>query len=203
MPTPVPDHELLRLIGRGSYGEVWLARNVMGVLRAVKLVRRDSFSSERPFDRELSGIQRYEPISRSVEGVVPILHVGRSPEGFHYVMELADDASGTAAVNGSVDLDTYAPRTLRSDLVRLGRLPVAECLELGLALAAGLAHLHRHGLVHRDLKPSNLIYVNGRAKLADLGLVGRIDENRSFVGTLGYIPPEGPGSPGAASRDDR
>ncbi len=196
-PPVVPDHELLRLIGRGSYGEVWLARNVMGAWRAVKVVRRDTFGSDRPFEREFSGIQRYEPISRSVEGVVPILQVGRSPEGFHYVMELADDASGTTAGNGGLAVDGYSPRTLRSDLKRLGRLPVADCLELGLALVAGLAHLHRHGLVHRDLKPSNLIFVNGRARLADPGLVGAIDEARSFVGTPGYIPPEGPGSPGA------
>ena len=197
VPPIVPDHELLRLIGRGSYGEVWLARNVMGAWRAVKIVRRDTFDSERPFGREFTGIQRYEPISRSSDGVVPILQAGRNPEGFYYVMELADDASGKTAGNGALAVDAYSPRTLRSDLKRLGRLPVADCLELGLALAAGLAHLHRHGLVHRDLKPSNLIFVNGRARLADPGLVGGIDEARSFVGTLGYIPPEGPGSPGA------
>ncbi len=198
VPAPsVPDHQLLRPIGRGSYGEVWLARNIMGAWRAVKVVRRDTFDSERPFEREFGGIQRYEPISRSVEGVVPVLHVGRNPEGFHYVMELADDASGSTCGNTTLDLETYVPRTLRSDLNRLGRLPVADCLEVGLALAAGLAHLHRHGLVHRDLKPSNIIFVNGRARLADLGLVGSIDEARSFVGTTGYIPPEGPGLPGA------
>ncbi len=196
-PPLVPDHELLRLIGRGSYGEVWLARNVMGAWRAVKVVRRDTFGSDRPFEREFNGIQRYEPISRSVEGVVPILQVGRSPEGFHYVMELADEASGTTDENGGLAVAGYSPRTLRSDLKRVGRLPVADCLELGLALVAGLAHLHRHGLVHRDLKPSNLIFVNGRARLADPGLVGAIDEARSFVGTPGYIPPEGPGSAGA------
>ena len=194
MPPEVPDHELLRLIGRGSYGEVWLARNIMGAWRAVKVVRRDTFSSERPFEREFGGIQRYEPISRSAEGVVPILHVGRTAEGFHYVMEVADDATFGPPGAGKWNVASYVPRTLRSDLHRLGRLPIAECLELGQALATGLAHLHRHGLVHRDLKPSNLIFVNGRAKLADLGLVGSIDENRSFVGTLGYIPPEGPGS---------
>lgn len=176
---------------------MWLARNVMGAWRAVKVVRRDTFGSDRPFEREFNGIQRYEPISRSAEGVVPILQVGRNPEGFYYVMELADDASGVTAGNDALVVDTYAPRTLRSDLNRLGRLPVADCLELGLALASGLTHLHRHGLVHRDLKPSNLIFVNGRARLADLGLVGAIDEARSFVGTPGYIPPEGPGSPGA------
>ncbi len=46
----LPDHELPRQIGRGGYGEVWLARNLMGVLRAVMFVYRDSFESERPFE---------------------------------------------------------------------------------------------------------------------------------------------------------
>src|SRR5438874_11711060 len=65
-PTPiVPDHELLRCIGRGSYGEVWLARNVLGELRAVKIVYRNRFEHDRPFEREFEGIQKFEPISRA------------------------------------------------------------------------------------------------------------------------------------------
>jgi len=44
-PPKIPDHEMLRRIGRGSYGEVWLARNVMGVYRAVKVIYRDRFES--------------------------------------------------------------------------------------------------------------------------------------------------------------
>ena len=48
----VPDHELLRVVGRGSYGEVWLARNVMGSYRAVKVVYRCQFEESRPFERE-------------------------------------------------------------------------------------------------------------------------------------------------------
>src|SRR5690242_1680097 len=72
----VPDHQLLEIIGRGSYGEVWLARHQLGILRAVKLVYRSSFDNDRPFQREFEGIQKFEPISRSHEGLVDILQVG-------------------------------------------------------------------------------------------------------------------------------
>jgi len=50
-PPTIPDHALLRPIGRGAYGEVWLARNVMGTLRAVKVVERRQFDSDRPYER--------------------------------------------------------------------------------------------------------------------------------------------------------
>ena len=199
----VPDHVLSKRVGQGSYGEVWMARNVMGAWRAVKVIRRDRFLSDRPFDREFNGIRRYEPISRGAEGLVPVLHVGRDPAAgcFYYVMELADPVAGenpaskvdvptvrgegeiTGIDRGGAALDpsTYTPRTLRSDLERLGRLPVDQVIGVGLALTAGLAHLHRHGLVHRDVKPANIVFVRGRAKLADLGLVGDISESRTDV----------------------
>src|SRR6266481_9574417 len=75
-PFSIPDHQLIRCIGRGSYGEVWLARNIMGVYRAVKIIYRKSFDSDRPFERELSGIRKFEPISRSHEGFIDVLQVG-------------------------------------------------------------------------------------------------------------------------------
>jgi WD40 repeat protein len=206
-PPSVPDHTLLRPIGRGAYGEVWLARNVMGARRAVKIIWRRQFESDRPFEREFAGIQNYEPVSRSSGGLVHVLQVGRNEaEGyFYYVMELADaqeanrperDENPATPNAQSVDfLTAYQPRTLRSEMKRLGRLPTAECLRLALDVASGLAELHRHGLVHRDVKPGNIIYVLGRAKLADLGLVSAGGERQTFVGTEGYIPPEGPGTP--------
>lgn len=210
-PVPnIPDHTLRRPIGRGAYGEVWLARNVMGTPRAVKIVWRRRFSSERPYERELAGIQSYEPVSRLADGLVHVLHVGRNDaEGcFYYVMELADavdpscletkpgaSAPGAGASQPDVTpLSAYEPRTLRSDLSRLGRLPTADCIRLGMEVAGGLAQLHLRGLIHRDVKPANIIYVNGRAKLADIGLVSAGGGERTFVGTEGYIPPEGPGS---------
>jgi hypothetical protein len=71
-PPPIPHHVLLRRIGWGSYGEVWLARNSMGVHRAVKIVSRSSFSDARPFERELSGIRKFEPVSRTHETISPM-----------------------------------------------------------------------------------------------------------------------------------
>src|SRR5687767_1773882 len=99
VPPAIPDHELLRCIGRGSYGEVWLARNVMGAYRAVKIVYRDSFESDRPYEREFAGIKKFEPISRRHESQVDILHVGRNDQAgyFYYVMELADDVSAVSS----------------------------------------------------------------------------------------------------------
>ncbi|MCI0535245.1 MAG: protein kinase, partial [Verrucomicrobiales bacterium] len=192
-------------VGGGSYGEVWLARTVTGCMRAVKVVWRRNFSSERPYEREFRGIVQFEPISRAHPGVVNVLHVGRDDMAgcFFYVMELADDASVAALVRARADSDpahaltsvaTYIPHTLSSDLKARGRLPVPEVLRLGVQLADALGHLQRHGLVHRDVKPSNVIFVGGQAKLADIGLVTGVDEARSFVGTEGFIPPEGPGS---------
>jgi hypothetical protein len=60
----IPDHELLRVIGRGAYGEIWLARTVIGAFRAVKVVYRSTFESERAFLREFEGMSAFEPISR-------------------------------------------------------------------------------------------------------------------------------------------
>lgn len=189
----VPDHELLRQVGRGAYGEVWLARSITGAFRAVKIVRRNSFDHDRPFEREFEGIRKFEPLSRRHDSQVDVLHVGRGEDYFYYVMELADDqASG-----GQIDPDNYQPRTLKSDLLFHSRLSFENCLSVGIALATALEHLHQNGLVHRDVKPSNIIFVNGVPKLADIGLVTGVDATQSYVGTEGFAAPEGPGTPQA------
>jgi WD40 repeat protein len=188
----IPDHELLRCIGRGSYGEVWLARNMMGIYRAIKIVYSNSFSDSRPFERELSGIHKFEPISRSHEGFIDVLHVGINRElgYFYYVMELGDDRF----TGQKISPEHYQPKTLGARIVSQQKLSFQECLELGLALSQALAELHKHGLVHRDVKPSNIIFVNGVPKLADIGLVAEVKDDQSYVGTAGFIPPEGPGT---------
>ena len=195
-PEPtIPDHEVLRKIGRGAYGEVWLARGVTGALRAVKTVWYNDFEDERGFAREFEGILKYEPISRDHPGLVHILHVGRAEvEGepfYYYVMELGDDLATGREINPV----EFEPRTLRSDMKAAegNALEVEECITSGRLLAEALGHLHGHGLAHRDVKPSNVIFVDGKAKLADIGLVA-LRGQQTFVGTEGFVPPEGPGS---------
>ena len=194
-PDPViPDHVILRKIGGGAYGEVWLGRGVTGALRAVKVVWREDFEDARGFEREFEGILKFEPMSRDHPGLVNILHVGRSPDEvsfYYYVMELGDDIHTGREINPI----EYEPRTLRPDVrtTVATRLDLPECIDVGLRLAEALHHLHERGLAHRDVKPSNVIFVNGKAKLADIGLVASRGQ-RTFVGTEGFVPPEGPGS---------
>jgi serine/threonine protein kinase len=188
----VPDHELLRVIGRGAYGEIWLARTVTGALRAVKVVYRSTFETERTFLREFEGMSAFEPISRAHDGFVDILHVGRSADYLYYSMELADDH----LAGRKIDLVNYQPRTLKSDLALHKRLSADESIRLGLSLTEALEALHARGLTHRDIKPSNIIFIEGVPKLADIGLVAASGQ-QSFVGTEGYVPPEGPGTPRA------
>ncbi len=103
--------------------------------------------------------------------------VGREP---FYVMELCREGS------------------LADRIAARGAITPAELVPAIVGIAAGLADLHRRGLVHRDIKPSNILFAGDVPKLADFGLV-RIesgDESPSLtaagttIGTLPYLAPE-------------
>jgi len=195
MAPAIPDHELIRMIGEGGYGQVWLARDVIGSYHAVKVVYRRKFSNAEPYEREFRGIQKFTPISRTHRGLIHILHVGKNDrEGwFFYIIKLGDDEVSGQKINPA----TYSARNLAQELKKRGKLSFAESLELGLALTEALQHLHSHQLIHRDIKPSNIVFVNGQPKFADIGLVTDLHERSpatTYVGTEGYIPPEGPGT---------
>ena len=194
----IPDHTLLKRIGKGAYGEVWLARNAIGTFHAVKIVRRAGFPADEPYEREFRGLQKFMPISRSHPGFVNILHAGRDDrlELFFCVMEAGDDKTA----GQRIDPETYSPKSLLTELEWRGKLSPKECAELGVALAAALQCLHESQLIHRDIKPANIIYVNGAPKFADIGLVTDIrsaGRDVSFLGTEGYMAPEGPGTAAA------
>lgn len=194
MPAPVAPtgYDLVREIGSGGFGTVWIARAQTGIWRAVKIVASASSADREAFRRELSGITRFQNATLGQPTQLAILHVeADDAQGLlRYVMELADDASGTTAFDPS----SYVPLTLKELRLRRGRLPVAEVARIGVHVARSLAFLHSKGLLHRDVKPSNIILVGGVPKLSDLGLVTSSETAVTRIGTQGYVAPEGPGT---------
>ena len=86
---------------------------------------------------------------------------------------------------------------LKELVVRSGRLPVRQALELALAVADGLAFAHDHGLVHRDVKPQNVLLNNeGEVKVTDFGIARSlhvehgVTQTGTVLGTGEYLAPE-------------
>jgi CHASE2 domain-containing sensor protein len=199
-----PGYEIFQPpFAEGAYGKVWLARNAAGQWRALKVIYLAKFDNHPdPYEREFKGIQKYKPVSDQHPGLLRVDFVSPKKAGcFYYVMELGD-----ALEPGWQQAPaTYRPRDLVSERARLPRrrLPVKECLRIGIILTEALEFLHRQGMTHRDIKPQNIIYVDGKPKLADLGLITEIrpaDQARTLVGTPGYMPPP-PERPGTVAAD--
>ncbi|HJS46516.1 MAG TPA: serine/threonine-protein kinase, partial [Gemmatimonadales bacterium] len=148
-----PAYELVRLVGAGGMGQVWLA--VEGALHrpvAVKVLHPGLGASEvarHRFRRECETAARlHHP------GVVPVHRIGESGDLAWFVM---------AYVEGE---------TLAERLAREGRLPLADAFRVAREVADALAAAHRAGVVHRDVKPQNILLEGGtgRVLVGDFGI---------------------------------
>jgi eukaryotic-like serine/threonine-protein kinase len=188
LPPQVPDYDLIRPIGEGGFGRVWLAANqTTGHLRAVKLIPLKRSGTADAAGREIMSLTRLEAnIGHRHQNLLSIHHVGRTADYLFYVMDLADDISGHAASNDP----GYQPATLQKRL-EIGPLDADECFSCARQLLAGLASLHKAGMVHRDVKPANCLFVAGELKLADFSLLTEASPLVSRIGTQKYMPPDG------------
>ena len=85
----------------------------------------------------------------------------------------------------------YAPQgTLHYQLVRGRRFSFDEVVTLAIQLADAIAYLHAHGIVHGDIKPGNVLFVNGIAKLGDVGSLAKDFLGVEVRGTHGWRAPE-------------
>lgn len=163
-------YELVRLLGVGGAGQVWEATLLgpRGFRRpvALKLLRVAGSDEDEALQHEARvGAMLHHP------NVVAVHELGEADGAWFVAMEL---------VRGPTV----------SELLGRGPLSAADVLEIGVQACAGLAHIHRAGLVHRDLKLRNLLLdESGLVKIADLGIAALAGSARA-AGTWGYFPPE-------------
>jgi serine/threonine protein kinase len=182
----VDGHEILRPLGAGGMGEVYLARGEGGSLRAFKVVRTDMHVDPAKA-HQVAGRFRREALALGKlqhPGIVRILDAGHLPSGALYLgMEYVAGPDLQAAVGWD------------------GPFPVADAMRVLAQLANALAYAHAAGVVHRDLKPSNVILEDGdpqRAKIIDFGLakiaedqgLTRLTEDKQALGSPLYWAPE-------------
>ncbi|MEZ4400930.1 MAG: serine/threonine-protein kinase [Kofleriaceae bacterium] len=167
-----------RLLGRGGMGEVYQAiDSASGQAVALKLVRGDRVADPRFLRRFAQEARALATVSsRFVARVHEVGGLDREPP--YIAMELIVGASLAATLRGR---DRLAP---------------AEVQALVGDVGAGLADLHRAGVIHRDVKPQNLVHVDDGPvwKLVDLGLAKVGDAGTStarlVLGTPAYMAPE-------------
>jgi serine/threonine protein kinase/Tol biopolymer transport system component len=138
------------LIGAGGMGEVYRARDTrLDRIVAIKILPpqlRQSPELQARFEREA------RLVSQLAHPNICMLHdVGRQDTVDFLVMEYVEGESLAARLEK-------------------GRVPFTQALEIGIDIAAALAHAHRQGIVHRDLKPSNVMLTKTGAKLLDFGI---------------------------------
>lgn len=183
-PIAVPNHELIRCLGVGGFGQVWLARHkILGHYRACKLIWKSK-------DIELEGLKTLKQRVPPHPALLPIEDVSETDGWLCCFMPRADNAAGTSGV---LDVSSYEPFTLDLYIERRGRLSSSEARMLAAELADGLAHLHEHDATHGDVKPSNILRFDDRWVLADYGLLRARVGSDHKAHTPGYVPPEGPG----------
>ena len=188
LDAQVPDYDLLRRIGKGGFGEVWLGHHRLhGEYVAVKIIPKQRLV-------ELEGVRSYKHQAKQHSNLVPIEHVGETDTCYYYVMPLADDVKGPTALRSP---EYYEPKTLQWCLDNLPTMSPADVHNLAVQLLDALTDLHEVGLMHADVKPANVMQLQGTWKLGDLGLMTRNEQLTMGRGTVAFWPPEGTTGPTA------
>lgn len=151
-------YRLVRLLGRGGMGEVYLGERVDGELQQTVAIKLLSATGHRPGWRERFLQERQMLASLNHPSIVRVIDAGRVEDGRPYlVMEYVD----------GVPIDVYT-----------SGMQIPERLKIFLSVCEGVSHAHRRLIIHRDLKPSNiLVDSSGQPKLLDFGIARLLEEN--------------------------
>jgi hypothetical protein len=174
-PRSIGPFRLLRRLGTGGMGQVYLGQSAGGRLVAVKVIRpelagepgfRARFAREVRAARNVSGLFTALVADADADGPVPWL--------------------ATAYVPGP---------SLAEAVAASGPLPARSLLTLAAGLAEGLMAIHLAGVVHRDLKPSNVLLASDGPRVIDFGISRAVEtsmltQSGTVMGSPGFMSPE-------------
>ena len=155
-------YRVITRLGRGGMGEVYRAEDLtLGETVALKFLPKAVEQNKRKVEQLLSEVKLARKISHP--NVCRVHDVGEA-EGIHFI-----------------SMEYVEGEDLASLLRRIGRLPKAKAIDIGLELCSGLDAVHQRRILHHDLKPANVMIDGaGRVRLSDFGLAG-------FVGAWGGV----------------
>ncbi len=169
-------YTLIRKLGRGGFGEVWLAERKSKFVTtkvAVKLPHDEQIDPE-TIKQEA---QLWEQASGH-PNILPIIDADEYDGQIVIVSEYAPDGS----------LDEW--------LKTHGKMSVEKAVETTMKILDGLQFLHSRNIIHRDLKPANILLQGDTPRLADFGISRALrttasSQSSNVSGTFAYMPPEG------------
>ena len=167
----IGNYKIVRVLGEGGMGTVYLAEHPMiGKRVAVKMLRPDLGSDPGLVSRFFQEAKAVNEIRHP--NIVDISDFGHTEDGIvYFVMELMEGQS------------------LRDRLTASGPMPIEEAVACARQVIDALAAAHRVGIIHRDLKPDNIFLVPDpqvpggfRSKLFDFGVAKLVGDNQAQVG---------------------
>jgi len=184
-------YSLIRELGSGGFGAVWLARDER--LERPVAVKRVPIRNASPAAAERAEREALAAARLSHPAVVQLYEAGRDEGAVYLVSELVRGAT-------------------LGELLDDGALSDRDVLLIGMALCDALSHAHTRGVVHRDVKPGNVLVPEASAdgvvaKLTDFGIARMAGDDAltatgDVVGTLAYMAPEQAEGRGATTASD-
>lgn len=168
-PAEVPGFSILRRLGKGAFGSVWLAREKnTGKQVAIKFYTHHRGLDWALLNREVEKLA----VLYTSRNIVRLLEVGGDGDPPFYVMEYLENGSLAGFLNE-------------------GPLPPHEAVRIAKAVLQALVHAHGSGILHCDLKPANVLLDGDfEPRLCDFGQSRLSDEQNPALGTLFYMAPE-------------
>jgi serine/threonine-protein kinase len=153
------NYRVVRLIGEGAFGEVYLAENPLIDRRAAIKVLRPMLALDTELVRRFFNEARAASAIRH-PSIIEVYDAGETPEGAPYIL-----------------MEFLEGKSLKKRMSEVGRCSIAQAKEVATQAGSALAAAHAVGIVHRDLKPDNLFLVpdltapgGERVKILDFGI---------------------------------